>query len=101
MTTSPGVPVTMQLDDDVSDGFSKPGNFNPKLALAKGGNLSIDREDDHFKVGFIGKNYRRVPDGVIELDQGGVFDLVQKCRDAWDAEFAKLTVMRPKRTGAG
>ena len=98
---APGHPVTVAVREDISGGFSDPGNFDPRLALDRAGNLSIDREGDHFTVSFIGKNFRRGPAATINLDEGGVFDLVQDCRDAWDRAFASVEVRRPRPGGDG
>ena len=96
--TSPGRPLDLKVDTDVSGGFSKPGNFDPGLALDRAGNLSIDGEGP-FTVHFIGKNFRPRPSGTIKLTQSGVFDLVQDCRDAWDKAFTALAITRPAPAG--
>jgi hypothetical protein len=105
MTTAPegGGSLKVIVASDVSDGFRHLGDYNDEMVIERAGALNIERKGngrEEFEVSLIDKQFHYVGRPArINLATDGVFELVQACRDAWDAALRALTTMQPSPSG--
>src|ERR1700693_139687 len=101
-----GTPLPLTVRRGVSDVLRVKGDYDPKLALARDGQVNVDLKkkggyQEEFEIQFVNRRFQRGKPAVINLDVGALFDLVQACRTDWEEALESLKTMRPALTGAG
>ena len=93
------LPLPITLEEDNSDGFRRPEGYDLKRALERAGAVNIQPQDDRFEIVLTDKNFRDGEPAIINLSEGGLFDVVQTCRSAWEEALEALTTRRPNTVG--
>lgn len=77
-------PLTLTIDEDNSNDYRLPRNYNLELALDRTGAINIKPDGDgHFQISCLDMRFQEGEAATIDLNLSGLFDVVQRCRSAW------------------
>lgn len=84
------IPLQLSLIEDSANGFLPPPGYDDEPALAKCGAIEIDRKDDAFRIVFWDADFHS-RDGIINLSDDGLIDVVETCRSTWERSLEAFT----------
>lgn len=88
------IPLQLSVVEDNADGFRLPPGYDHEPALAKGGAIEIDRKDDGFRIVFWDPDFHS-REGIINLSDDGLIDVVETCRATWERALEAFTTTIP------